>query len=178
MVHHAGKRQQRQNRLRRAVALAKGESSPAKHMAAHATVPPLDRYQSRFSVRLPVQCTRLTGHRPIAWRGRTANISGGGLAVDLPTRLLPHTRVAVEIQTGIGPLRMEADILWTRRVPGKVGITRHGLCLADRSVVLDLPIHALLGEWLWSLARQEAKQMERRGGRGRAGVRTRRVTGR
>ena len=93
--------------------------------------------------------------------------------MDLPTRLLPHTRVAIEIRTGIGPLRMEADVLWTRRIPGKIGVTRHGLCLADRSVVLDLPIHALLGEWLWSLARQEAKQMGRRGVR--AGVQKRRV---
>jgi hypothetical protein len=94
--------------------------------------------------------------------------------VDLPTRLPPHTRVAVEIRTGIGPLRVEADVLWTRRIPRKEGITRHGLCLADRSEVIDLPIHALFGEWLWSLARQEAKEMGRHGVRAR--VRTRRGT--
>jgi len=85
--------------------------------------------------------------------------------MDLPTRVAPHTRIAIEIRTGIGPLRMEADVLWTRRVPGKEGITRHGLCLAGRSEVLDLPIHVLLGQWLLVLARQEAKQMKRAGDR-------------
>jgi len=94
--------------------------------------------------------------------------------VDLPTRLPPGTRVAIEIRTGIGPLRMEADVQWTRRVAGKDGVTRHGLCLADRSEVMDLPIHALLGEWLQGLARREAKEMGRKAVR--AGVRARRVT--
>ena len=69
---------------------------------------------------------------------------------------------------------MEAEVLWTRRVPGKEGVTRHGLCLADRSEVIDLPIHALLGEWLQRLARREAKEMGRQGVR--AGVRAPRVT--
>jgi alkylation response protein AidB-like acyl-CoA dehydrogenase len=95
-------------------------------------------------------------------------------AVDLPTRLPPRTRVAIEVRTGIGPLRMEADVLWTRRVAGKDGVTRHGLCLAGRSEVMDLPIHVLLGEWLKSLARREAKEMRGKGVR--ASVRARRVT--
>lgn len=123
----------------------------------------VDRRHPRFGVSLPVRCTLATGRAPGAWRGRTADVSGGGLAVDLPTRLPPRTRVAVEIRTGIGPLRMEADVLWTRRVPGKDGITRHGFCLAGRSEIMDLPIHALLGQWLQSLARQEAKHMARKG---------------
>jgi hypothetical protein len=94
--------------------------------------------------------------------------------LDLPTRIPPHTRVAIEIRTGIGSLRMEADVLWTRRVPEKAGVTRHGLCLANRSEVIDLPIHALLGEWLQGLARREAKEGRRKGAR--AKVRARRVT--
>jgi len=134
----------------------------------------MDRHLSRFGVSLPVRCTRVTGRTPGAWRGRTVNVSGGGLSVDLPTRLPPRTRVAIEIRTGIGPLRMEVDVLWTRRVAGKDDVTRHGLCLADRSEVMDLPIHVLLGEWLKSLARREAKEMGRKGVR--AGVRARRVT--
>ena len=85
--------------------------------------------------------------------------------MDLPTRVPPRTRVAIEIRTGIGPMRMEADVLWTRRIPGKAGVTRHGLCLADRSEVMDLPIHALLGEWLQGLARREAKELAGRTGR-------------
>ena len=132
------------------------------------------RHHSRFGASLPVLCTRLTGRVPGVWRGRTVNVSGGGLAVDLSTRLPPGTRVAIEIRTGIGPLRMEADIQWTRRVTGKDGVTRHGLCLADRSEVMDLPIHVLLGEWLQGLARREAKQIGRKAVP--AGVRVRRVT--
>lgn len=141
---------------------AKRKSIPARQTSIRGAATSLDRHHSRFGVSLPVRCTRLTGRVPCAWRGRTANLSGGGLAVDLPTRLPPRTRVAIEIRTGIGPMRMEADILWTRRVPGKEGVTRHGLCLANRSEVLDLPIHALLGEWLQGLARHEAKEMGRK----------------
>jgi hypothetical protein len=81
--------------------------------------------------------------------------------------------VAIEIRTGVGPLRMEADVLWTRRVAGKDDVTRHGLCLPDRSGVMDLPIYALLGEWLQGLARREAKDMARKAVR--VGVRARRV---
>ena len=153
---------------------ATGKSSPATQTRIRGAATFVDRHHSRFGVSLPVRCTRLTGRVPGAWRGRTANVSGGGLAVDLPTRLPPGTRVAIEIRTGIGPLRMEADIQWTRRVAGKDGVTRHGLCLADRSEVMDLPIHALLGEWLQGLARREAKEMGRKAVR--AGVRARRVT--
>jgi len=104
---------------------------------------------------LPVRVTRVGGGSPRDWRGRTANLSGGGLAVELPTRLPPRTRVAIEVRTAIGPLRMEADVLWTQRVPGGDRLTRHGLCLADHSEVMDLPIHALLGQWLVGLARRE-----------------------
>jgi len=121
-----------------------------------------------------VRCTRVTGRAPHSWRGRTANVSGGGLAVDLPSRLPPRSRVIVEIRTGIGPLRMEVDVLWTRRLPGEDRRTRHGLCMAGRSEVLDLPIHALLGQWLQGLARREAKAMARKGAR--VGTRTPRGT--
>ena len=133
----------------------------------------VDRLHSRFGVSLPVRCTRLTGRSPRAWPGRTANVSGGGLAVDLPIRLPPHTHVAIQIRTGVGPLRMEADVLWTRRVAGKDDVTRHGLCLPDRSGIMDLPIYALLGEWLQGLARREAKEMGRKGVR--VAVRTHRA---
>jgi hypothetical protein len=54
-------------------------------------------------------------------------------------------------------MRMEADVLWTRRVAGGTGLIRHGLCLADRSEVLDLPIGVLLGQWLQGRARREEK---------------------
>jgi hypothetical protein len=63
--------------------------------------------------------------------------------------------VAIEVRTAIGPLRMEADVLWTQRVPGESRLTRHGLCLADHSEVMDLPLYALLGQWLVGMAKRE-----------------------
>ncbi len=114
-----------------------------------------ERRHSRFVVSLPVRCTRVAGRVPTTLRGRTADVGSGGLGVELPTRFPPGTRVAVEIQTGIGPMRMEAEVVWTRRAAGRAGATLHGICLADRSEILDLPIHVLLGQWLRGLARQE-----------------------
>ena len=122
-----------------------------------------DRRHARFAVDLPVRCKPVPGRAGDAWRGRATDVGSGGLAVDLPMRLAPGTRVAVEIRTGIGPMRMEADVLWTRRVAGRDGITRHGLCLADRSEVLDLPIHVLLGQWLGGLAKREGTKAARGG---------------
>ncbi len=117
-----------------------------------------DRRHSRFVVSLPVRCTRVAGRAPTTLCGRTADVGSGGLAVELPTRVPPGTRVTVEIQTGIGPMRMEADVVWTRRAAGRAGATLHGICLADRSEILDLPIHVLLGQWLRGLAKRERGQ--------------------
>jgi hypothetical protein len=89
-------------------------------------------------------------------RGRTTNVSRGGLAIELPKRLPPATRVVVEIRTGIGPMRTEADVLWTRRVASR-DLVRHGLCFANRSELLDLPISVLLGQWLQRRARSESR---------------------
>ena len=123
---------------------------------SRATGTPTVRRHARFIVNLPVQCTRLSARSTGIVRGRTADVSGGGIAVELPTRLPPGTRVALEIRTGIGPLRMEADVLWTRRSPDRTDTIRHGLCLADRSELLDLPVNVLLGQWLRRRARREA----------------------
>ncbi|HEU5393217.1 MAG TPA: PilZ domain-containing protein [Candidatus Methylomirabilis sp.] len=145
------------------MAQSQGKSGAAKPRRGRPTTGPRDRRHSRFSMNLPVRVTRVAGGRARAWPGRTANLSGGGLAVELPTHLPPGTRVAIEVRTAIGPLRMEADVLWTQRVPGGARLTRHGLCLADHSEVMDLPIHALLGQWLVGLAkREEAGKAKRR----------------
>jgi hypothetical protein len=74
--------------------------------------------------------------------------------VELPVRFPPGTRVTLEIRTGIGPLRLEADVLWTRRTHDRTATVRHGLCLADRSELLDLPVNVLLGQWLRRRARR------------------------
>jgi hypothetical protein len=115
----------------------------------------LPRKHARFVVNLPVQCTRLATRSTPSWRGRTADISGGGFSVELPTRLPPGTRVAIRLRTGIGPMRMEADVVWTRRMTGRPDLVRHGLCLPDRSELLDLPVGVLLGQWLKRRAQRE-----------------------
>lgn len=81
--------------------------------------------------------------------------------MELPKRMPPSTRVAVEIRTGIGPMRMEAKVLWTRRVAGRAGLVRHGLCLANRSELLDLPVGVLLGQWLKQRAERESRHAPR-----------------
>lgn len=121
-----------------------------------------DRHHSRFAVSLPVSCSKATGGPGAEWRGRTANVGGGGLAVELPVRLRPRTLLKIEIRTAIGPMRVEAEVMWTRRLKGPSGLTRHGLCLAGRSEVLDLPLHALLGEWLRAVAKRQRPRRARR----------------
>ena len=115
--------------------------------------PPENRRHSRVVVSLPARCARVIGKASPALRGHTANLGGGGLALELQERLAPGSRVTVEIHTAIGPFRIEADVMWTRRLQGKEGVVRHGLCLAGQSELMDLPIHALLGRWLQGLAR-------------------------
>jgi hypothetical protein len=126
---------------------------PAAVNRSRSPRPPTTRKHSRFAVSLPVRCTRLIRGAPKTWRGRTADVSGGGTAVELPTRLPPGTHVAIEVRTAIGPMRVEAEVLWTRRVPERPGLVRHGLCMADRSEVFDLPIGVLLGQWLQAYAK-------------------------
>jgi hypothetical protein len=115
------------------------------------------RRGARFDVSLPVRCTRISARATESWRGRTANVSRGGLAVELPKRLSPATRVAVEVRTGIGPMRFEADVVWTRRVAGRSSLVRHGLSLPHRADLVDLPVGALLGEWLRGRAQLKSR---------------------
>jgi hypothetical protein len=137
------------------VALSRGKAGTGKRRSGRRAVSVGDRRHSRFAMNLPVRVMRVTRGPAQAWRGHTSNVSGGGLAVELPTRFPPGSRVAIEVRTAIGPLRMEADVLWTQRVPGGDDLTRHGLCLAEHSEVIDLPIYALLGQWLVGVARRE-----------------------
>jgi hypothetical protein len=115
------------------------------------------RRHVRFVVSLPIRCARISARATNSWRGRTTNVSRGGLAVELSKRLPPATAIAVEIRTGIGPMRMEAAVVWTRHVAGRNGLVRHGLCFAHRSELLDVPVGVLLGQWLQCRARQEPR---------------------
>jgi hypothetical protein len=122
---------------------------------------PESRKYPRFAATLPVRCRRLSARAARSWSGCTADVGSGGIAVELPTRLPPGTPLAVEVRTGIGPFRLEAEVLWTRSIAERVGIIRHGLCLADRSEILDLPIGVLLGRWLQGVATRQGKRRGR-----------------
>jgi hypothetical protein len=64
-------------------------------------------------------------------------------------------------------MRMKAEIVWTRRVAGSAGLVLHGVCLAEHSDLLDLPIGVLLGQWLTSRARREAARPTRAAAHGK-----------
>ena len=137
--------------------------SPVRSLSA-TSVP---RRHARFPVNLPVRCSRVASRIADTWGGRTADVGGGGFAIELPKRLPPGTRVDIEVRTGIGPMRMKAEIVWTRRVAGSAGLVLHGVCLAEHSDLLDLPIGVLLGQWLTSRARREAARPTRAPARGK-----------
>ncbi len=118
------------------------------------------RRHLRFPVALAVKCTERVKRAPRHWRGRTADVSGGGFAIELPARLAVGKKLSIEVRTGIGPMRLEAEVLWTRKLPQEGTLYRHGLRLAEGSEVLDLPVTVLLGEWLQKMAREE-RQMAR-----------------
>jgi hypothetical protein len=137
--------------------------SPVRSLSA-TSVP---RRHARFPVNLPVRCSRVASRIADTWGGRTADVGGGGFAIELPKRLPPGTRVDIEVRTGIGPMRMKAEIVWTRRVAGSAGLVLHGVCLAEHSDLLDLPIGVLLGQWLTSRARREAARPTRAAAHGK-----------
>jgi hypothetical protein len=115
------------------------------------------RRHARFAVALPVKCTEWGSGTPRNWRGRTADVSGGGFAVELPTKLASGAALTVEVRTALGPMRLDAEVLWVRKAAGADQRYRHGLRLAEGSEVLDLPLHALLGEWLRKMAGRERR---------------------
>ncbi len=136
----------------RSTARNPGASSLSRGGAAPGEI----RRHLRIPVALAVKCTEHTTREPRHWRGRTADVSGGGFAVELPTRLATGKKLSIEVRTGIGPMRLEAEVLWTRKLPEE-GHYRHGLRLAEGSEVFDLPVTVLLGEWLQEMAREERR---------------------
>ena len=146
---------------------ARSDRPAVRSQARSPSATPVPRRHARFLVNLPVRCSRAASRTADAWGGRTADVSGGGFAIELPTRIPPGTRVDIEVRTGIGPMRVKAEIVWTRRVAGSAGLVLHGLCLAERSDLLDLPIGVLLGQWLTSRARREVARPTRAATRGK-----------
>jgi hypothetical protein len=114
------------------------------------------RQHARFPANIPVSCWRASVRTSQIVHGRMADVSGGGVALDLPTRFRPGTRIRIEARSAIGPLLAEACIRWTRRLPGGAKRFRHGLCLPD-SELFEFPLTVLLGRWLKALADTEQR---------------------
>ena len=127
----------------------KSAAGTPRHPASGAEI----RRYPRFPADLPADC-REAGGAGRRWRGRTADVSGGGVALDLPLRLPRGTRLSLTVRTAIGPLDLEASVLWGRKAAGVPGSFRHGLQLPEEREGLDLPLTVLLGEWLRQMARQ------------------------
>jgi len=130
-------------------ASTKSAAGPPRRPASGAEV----RRYPRFPANLPAVC-REVGGAGRRWRGRTADVSGGGFAIDLPIRLSRNTRLALTVRTAIGPLALEATVLWGRKAAAVPGSFRHGLQLPEEREGLDLPLTVLLGEWLRQMARR------------------------
>lgn len=90
----------------------------------------------RFLVALPAKVTVVDqagpgNHR--AFTAVTANVSDGGIALDLPQALAPWSPVEVQVETGEGTVVLEAVVLWHEdlaRRRGGAGI-RHGFLLSQ-----------------------------------------------
>lgn len=90
----------------------------------------------RFLVAIPAKVTVVDQASPGRHRvftAVTANVSDGGMAVDLPEALPPWAPVSIQVETGDGTFEIEAVVLWheelsVRRAGGAI---RHGFLLAQ-----------------------------------------------
>jgi hypothetical protein len=82
----------------------------------------------RLPLELPVTC-RPKGHALPPIRGRTGNMSRGGLLLNLPQVVPPETVLELTLHTPQGPVTAEGAIVWVEPeeqwIPGKP--IRHGL---------------------------------------------------
>lgn len=90
----------------------------------------------RFLVALPAKVTVVDQVGPGDHRvftAVTANVSDGGMALDLPEALAPWSPVEVQVETGEGTVVLEAVVLWHEdlgRRRGDAGV-RHGFLLSQ-----------------------------------------------
>lgn len=100
------------------------------------TAPGFRERPPRFLVALPAKVTVVDqaapGHQR-AFTAVTANVSDGGMALDLPEALPPWSPVEVHVEAGEGTFGIEAIVLWHEDLAqrrGGAGI-RHGLLLSQ-----------------------------------------------
>lgn len=83
----------------------------------------------RFTLAVPVWITVREGEgalRPRRLEGLTANVSEGGVALDLPDRLEPWTPLAVEVEAEEGVVRLEVLVAWAAEPRAGGPPIRHG----------------------------------------------------
>ncbi|MBI3002052.1 MAG: PilZ domain-containing protein [candidate division NC10 bacterium] len=83
----------------------------------------------RFALAVPVWITVQEGEgalRPRRLEGQTANVSEGGVALDLPDRLPPWTPLALEVEAEEGRVRLDVLVVWAAEPRAGGAAVRHG----------------------------------------------------
>ncbi len=101
----------------------------------------------RLPLELPVVC-RPKGRTDPILRGRTGDVSRGGLFLLLPEAVPPGSALQITIQTARGKVEAEGVIVWVdpaeQRTPG--GLVRHGFKFTDISWPNQMTLGLLLAE--------------------------------
>lgn len=97
------------------------------------------RRHGRLGVRLRIQCAVL-GRPPRELRGRTVDLSPGGLQLLLPEPVSVGTRLHLSLQVPMGPRALDGEVVWCTPADGEEH--RVGVQLLQRSLgwsfLLDL----------------------------------------
>jgi len=88
------------------------------------------RRHGRLGVRLQIQCA-VVGRPPRELRGRTVDLSPGGLQLLLPEAVPVGTRLHLSLQVPMGPRALEGEVVWC--VPAEGGEHRVGVQFPQRS---------------------------------------------
>ena len=106
------------------------------------------RRHGRLGVRLQIQCAVL-GRPPRELRGRTVDLSPGGVQLLLPEAVPVGTRLNLSLQVPMGPRALEGKVVWC--TPAEGGEHRLGVqFLQDSwgwSFLLDLAERESAGPW-------------------------------
>ena len=85
------------------------------------------RQFARTPVSLPV-IGRAPQFREMALHGMVRSVGPGGLMVEFPVVVVRDSILCLALQTGLGPLEVEARVVWTATTRGAI---RHGLAFPE-----------------------------------------------
>ncbi|MGH7377346.1 MAG: PilZ domain-containing protein [Candidatus Methylomirabilales bacterium] len=91
--------------------------------------PPFRTRDPRFPLAVPVRITVQEAPgtpAPRRLEGLTANVSEGGVALDLPDRLEPRTPLSVRVEAEDRAVMLEVLVVWAAEPPAPGGPVRHG----------------------------------------------------